>query len=245
MSVTNPVPTLLAGLRSEQATSPALVWHGEGGERIELSGRVLDNWVAKTSNLLVDELDAEPGMRLQLAMPVHWKTLVWALAGWQTGCTVVLGQDGPAPAVTVAGSAEDVAAASGLVVAVAPGALDLQWKGSLPAGAVDYAAEVRSYADTFVGDGSPADDVPALETGGLATTAPTLSGTVAYGRLPGAMAEANPRTLLAAGVQDLPLVLEAGLLTWAAGGCLVLTAPGVPVTQSLLDGERVTERLDA
>lgn len=245
MSATNPVPTLLAGLRSEQATSPALVWHGNGGERIELSGRVLDNWVAKTSNFLVDELDAEPGMRLRLAMPVHWKTLVWALAGWQTGCTVVLGSDGPAPAATVVSSEDEVAAAAGTVVAVAPGALDLHWNGMLPAGAVDYAAEVRSYADTFVGDDSPGDDVPALETGALATTAPTLSGTVTYGRLPGAAAGAGPRTLLAAGVRDLPLVLEAGLLTWAAGGCLVLTAPGVDVTQSLLNGERVTERLDA
>ena len=46
MSARISIPTLLSTLRTSQATSPALVWYGPEAERIELSGRVLDNWVA-------------------------------------------------------------------------------------------------------------------------------------------------------------------------------------------------------
>ena len=58
-----PAIDLMTALRSGQSTSPRLTWYGPDSERVEFSGRVLDNWVAKTSNLLQDELDAEPGMR--------------------------------------------------------------------------------------------------------------------------------------------------------------------------------------
>ena len=56
-----PAANLMSALRSGHSTSPRLTWYGPDSERVELSGRVLDNWVAKTSNLLQDELDAEPG----------------------------------------------------------------------------------------------------------------------------------------------------------------------------------------
>ncbi len=56
-----PAIELMTALRSGQSTSPRLTWYGPDAERVELSGRVLDNWVAKTSNLFQDELDAEPG----------------------------------------------------------------------------------------------------------------------------------------------------------------------------------------
>ena len=37
--------------------TPALIWYSDNGERIELSGRVLMNWVNKTANLLIEECD--------------------------------------------------------------------------------------------------------------------------------------------------------------------------------------------
>ena len=80
-----PAIDLMTALRSGHSTSPRLTWYGPDAERVELSGRVLDNWVAKTSNLLQDELDAEPGMRLRLDLPAHWKSVIWALAAWQLG----------------------------------------------------------------------------------------------------------------------------------------------------------------
>ncbi|MCQ2001699.1 TIGR03089 family protein [Arthrobacter zhaoxinii] len=239
------VGTLLSGLRTHQATSPALIWYGEGGERIELSGKVLDNWVAKTSNFLVDELDAEPGLRLRLDLPVHWKTLVWVLAAWQTGCTVILGspnESGPAD-VTVTAAPESGAA--GTVVAVALGALELAFGADLPSGVVDYAAEVRSYADTYLEGSQPDAGQPALAAA-AATDARRLSGTVSYGDLgdlfePGG---GNAEVLLAAGT-DLPLILEGAVAAWASGGAVVLTAPSVKPDERVLASERVTKRLEA
>ena len=53
------VPRLVDKLR--RSSHPALIWYGQDGERVELSGRVLDNWAAKTANLWVDELDLQAG----------------------------------------------------------------------------------------------------------------------------------------------------------------------------------------
>lgn len=55
------------------------------GERVELSARTFDNWVAKTANLLVDGLGAQPGDRVVLALPPHWQTAVWLFACWSAG----------------------------------------------------------------------------------------------------------------------------------------------------------------
>lgn len=240
MSAGISVPTILSTLRTRQATSPALIWYGPGSERIELSGKVLDNWVAKTSNLLVDELDAEPGIRLRLDLPAHWKTLVWALAAWQTGCTVLVGdapEDGSAAADVIVTASQDVLdAAEGTVVAVAPGALELRWAGSLPAGAVDYAAEVRSYADTYMAGDEAEDTYTALHvTGGPSPT---------YGQLAEAAGSGRQETLLVPAAAELPAVLEASLRTWAAGGTVVLAAPEVEITPRLLTAEKITARME-
>ena len=55
------------------------------GERIELSARVLANWVAKAANLLQDDLDVGPARSCVLDLPPHWRTLYWALAVWSVG----------------------------------------------------------------------------------------------------------------------------------------------------------------
>lgn len=64
---------------------PRLTWYGTDGERVELSGHVLANWVTKSTNLLVEEHDAGPRTTVLLDLPVHWRTVVWALAVWRTG----------------------------------------------------------------------------------------------------------------------------------------------------------------
>ncbi len=60
------------------------------GERIELSARVLANWVSKAANLLQDDLDVGPGSVVVLDLPPHWRTLYWALAVWSVGGCVEL-----------------------------------------------------------------------------------------------------------------------------------------------------------
>ena len=234
----NPVPTILSTLRTEQATSPALIWYGPDSERVELSGRVLDNWVAKTSNFLIEELDAEPGTTLEFELPVHWKTLVWALAAWQTGCLVALSA-GAGAGVRITAKDPRANARGELVVAVALPALAMAWPEPLPAGAVDYAAEVRSYADTYAGPDSS-------DAAGNALAAGPGEDEVPFSELIVPVAHnAGPQVLLAPAEAGLTKVLGAALGAWAAGGTVVLTGEGVEASEKTLAAERVTARLGA
>jgi uncharacterized protein (TIGR03089 family) len=135
----------------EHGASPLVTYYdSERGERVELSGVSVANWVDKTSNLLVDELDVEPGdavdLTLAKAHPGHWVSLVWMLACWQVGAVVSLDQG--AARVAVLGPddpVEAVRADTTLVCSLHP--LGLPLPGPPPAGALDYALEVRSQPD--------------------------------------------------------------------------------------------------
>ena len=83
---------------AERGGSPLVTYYDLGtGERTELSGVSMANWVDKTSNLLADELGVEPGDQVDLAVaernPGHWVTLVWQLACWQVGAAVTVGHE--------------------------------------------------------------------------------------------------------------------------------------------------------
>lgn len=163
-SVTS-VRDLLATLTRIDPAHPRLTWYGPGGERVDLSGRVLGNWVTKACNLLVEEADAGPGTRVVLDLPVHWRAVVWALASWTCGAQVVVlpppGLDRPLPhdlagAVVVTDRPGELAARTGggagapdLVVAVALPALALRFPGSLPPGTLDGAADLMTYPDAL------------------------------------------------------------------------------------------------
>ena len=70
----------------EDAARPLITFYDDDtGERTELSVITTENWVAKTANLLVDDLGVVPGQRLGLALPLHWQGLVWAYAAWSAG----------------------------------------------------------------------------------------------------------------------------------------------------------------
>ena len=70
---------------------PFLTWYDDRrGERVELSYRTFDNWVAKTANLLVDELGAEPGDRVGVLLVDHWQTPIVLAACWRAGVGVVV-----------------------------------------------------------------------------------------------------------------------------------------------------------
>ena len=140
-------PTTVSALLSQLTRDPGrprITWYGADHERVELSGAVLDNWVSKTTNLLVEEFDAEPGVRILLDLPPHWRTLVWALAAWRTGATVVL--SGPAAVVV---TTQPASHAGDAVVAVSLPALARRFDGALPRGAVDAAAAVMTYGDVI------------------------------------------------------------------------------------------------
>ena len=145
-----PLATLLRALTAEPGR-PRLTWYGPSDERVELSGHVLDNWVTKTTNLLVEEFSAGPGTRVLLDLPVHWRTVVWAFATWRSGsCVVLPGALDPGDCdVVVTGRPEAYPGSGAEVVAVALGALDRRFRGDLPPGALDAAAGVMTYGDVL------------------------------------------------------------------------------------------------
>jgi uncharacterized protein (TIGR03089 family) len=69
---------------------PFLTWYDDRrAERVELSYRTFDNWVAKTANLLVDELGAGPGDRVGALLVDHWQAPIVLAACWRAGVGVV------------------------------------------------------------------------------------------------------------------------------------------------------------
>jgi len=189
------VPALLRRLLTADPGRPRVTWYGPDGERVELSAKVLDNWVAKTANLLVDEADAGPGSRVVLALPPHWRTVTWLLATWSTGaCAVVAGPGGGLPAgdIVVGTDADALAAAEATgstAVAVALPALALGYGPGLPPGVLDAAPAVRSHGDVFVPFVRPVSQDPAFDAPG---------GVLAHGEL---LAAAG-RAARAAGLPD-------------------------------------------
>ncbi len=69
---------------------PLVTWYdGALGQRVELSVRTFGNWVAKTANLLVDELGLEAGDRVAVLLPSHWQGPVVLAACWRAGVSAV------------------------------------------------------------------------------------------------------------------------------------------------------------
>jgi uncharacterized protein (TIGR03089 family) len=231
MAPTAPVTVadLLHRLRSGNSAAPRLTWYGPAGERIELSGRVLDNWAAKTSNLLVEELEAETGTRIRLDLPAHWKSAVIALAAWQAGAVLV---DGEADLVFSAG-ANGTPPIGATRIVVALGALELAYRGELSPADVDYAALVRQFADSFDPFEPPSPDDDAVRLGGEACTQTELLERWAV------RFDAGARVLVDAS-RPLPEVLPALLGAWAADGSAVLRHPEVGDTAELRAAERIT-----
>lgn len=139
---------------SNQQT-PALIWYSTGGERIELSGRVLMNWVDKSANLLIEECELEPSEGFDLQAPLHWRTIVLGLAALRVGA--LLQQDEPLVAAVCTEQEAGCTDSPAYLLAVdcAPLALsytgDLQVLSSYADEVLDYCALVRSFGDRYSG----------------------------------------------------------------------------------------------
>ena len=150
------VPTLLEALVEADPGRPRLTWYGAGGERVELSARVLVNWVAKTVDLLANELDVEPGDVVELALPAGWRTAVIALAAWCVGAEPSWdGDEGemlddlePQPPAVLVTTADGPVGPAGRVVVVDLPALSRRTEGG-PPGALDFNAEVTGRDDVL------------------------------------------------------------------------------------------------
>jgi len=241
------VADVLSALLSEPGR-PRLTWYGPAGERIELSGAVLDNWVSKTTNLLVEELDAGPGTRVLLDLPPHWRTAIWALAAWRVGATVATDAHAAAATADVVVSdrpgALDLPRGAG-VVAVALPALARRFDGDLPPGALDAAQSVMTYGDVVGWAPAVEPSEPALEVGGTPVPHAGLVAAAA-GAAP---VPAGSRALLP--VADERAATASVLLTTlgvlAGGGSVVLLRPeaedAADRAERVAASERVTARL--
>lgn len=152
------VPALLEALQASDAGRPRVTWYGPGGERVELSARVLANWVVKTANLLGDELGIGPGDRVVLDLPGHWRSVVWQLALSVVGAhttrltAATTDAEGAGPALRVS---DDPGALGPRDVLVTLPAL-ARAAPELPPGVVDYNAEVGPQPDVLVTAARPA-----------------------------------------------------------------------------------------
>ena len=232
-----PVDVLADLVRADPAR-PRLTTYDDtaaaGGERIELSARVLANWVAKAANLLQDEWDVGPGSRVRLAVPPHWRLAYWAYAVWSVGGTVVLtcagdDRDTGDVDVTVSDDPAVVAAADGDRVLVTLAALARRSPIEVPPGAFDEAATLATYADRFDAWATPADtDLALIDSTGDTAYGPLVRDACEVTDLP-------PGARVHTSTDDPPTFLRQLLAAWSVDGSLVLSrgAQGRDLTSRL------------
>ena len=210
-----PAEVLAAMLRSDPAR-PRVTFYEDSpgptqGERIELSAKVLANWVSKAANALQEEWDLAPGSRVRLALPPHWRSLYWALAVWSVGATVVL-DDADADLVVTDDPARATPAPTPSVL-VTLAALTRGAAGSVPAGVMDEAKELATYADQF----SPWDEPAPSDLAVVGAGADAAYESV----VPQGNWATGSRVHTAA--ESLSSVLATALGAWSVDGSLVLS----------------------
>ncbi|GAA1389386.1 TIGR03089 family protein [Luteococcus peritonei] len=88
----DPVAALERRVASDGAQPLLTCYDTADGSRVEFSARTFANWVDKTANL-IGSLGLEDGgdvaLPLLLTHPGHWVSLVWTMAVWQSGGTVM------------------------------------------------------------------------------------------------------------------------------------------------------------
>lgn len=201
------------------------------GERTELSVTTFANWVAKTANLLQDDLAVEPGMGVSLDLPLHWQAAVWLQASWAVGLHVV--PAGSSTDIVVRAYDHGGASQAEHVVSLGLGPMGLPRRdAAAPLGTTcDYDREVHSHGDRFVAYLPVDPDAPALTTDQGTLPGTELADLAAAADVP----PAGSRLLVTAPLTSLDLVL---------GGLLVPLARDLTaVLCRHLDPARLPERI--
>lgn len=237
----NTVDSVVRTLGSGETARPRLTHYASDG-RIELSGRVLLNWVSKAMNLLQDAYDVTVGSRVVIDLPAaHWRTAYWTLAAWAVGATVVVpspgsGADDGAEAVDLyvveANQAGAAAGGGSPIVAVTLAPLARRAETELPGGVLDEAAELAGQGDVASAWDAPDPGDVALDAG--------AAGSWSFAQLVPDPAPAGERLLLA-GADDLSATQRTLLATWAGDGSVVLAPRGASLERVAAD-EQVTRR---
>ncbi|MFD2082075.1 TIGR03089 family protein [Actinopolymorpha cephalotaxi] len=242
-----PARALAAALAADPAT-PFLTFYDDAtGERVELSLATLDNWVAKTANLLQDGLGTDPGARVAIMLPPHWQTAVWMLAAWSAGLTVALGDEAGGDADLVVTGPDRLAevtagpaAGARDTVALALRPLGGPFTQALPAGVLDYGAEVPGYADQFTAYVPVDPHAPALVTPDATLTGEELLA-AAVRRAEEIGLEPGGRLLTDANPADPYGCLDALLAPLAEQGSVILVRnPDLALVDRRCEVEKVT-----
>jgi uncharacterized protein (TIGR03089 family) len=159
-------------LTGRSGDKPFCTWYDDHtDERVELSYRTFGNWVAKTANLLVDELGAEPGDQVGV-LAEHWQVPVLLAGCWRAGLRVTALEPGrPTPPLVAAFVHEERLADAPVPEAtpvVALTADPLGRAGRDLGRAHNFSRIVPSMGDEFDGGRDPDGD--ALTAGGAAAT---------------------------------------------------------------------------
>lgn len=201
-SVNGPPALLDEALRRDPARPLLTFYDDDTDERAELSVATFATWVAKTANLLRDDLGAGRGATVSVDLPLHWQAAVWFQAAWAVGAVVV--PSGEADVAVISYDGEVPGSASG-VVSLGLGPLALP-RAELPppAGtAVDYDREIAAHGDRFVATERPDPGGPALVLGSTTYTgADLVDATRQASPLP-----AGARLLVTQPLRDLPSLL--------------------------------------
>jgi len=210
-------PTELLAAVAESRQPYLTAYSGpDAGARVELSGHVLAQWVAKCANLL-DEEGVGPGGLVVVDLPVHWRAVVWVWATWVRGARVSFVPDEPGADVVVTDRpARHAGRTDGpLVIAVPLAPLALRWEGELPDGVIDGGPAVMGQPDVLLAPATIAPGDRAVETFGL--TFDDLDA--AIGRGDGARIAFVPRSVWK--------FARTALSAWRGGGSVVILAPEV------------------
>ncbi|WP_326689968.1 TIGR03089 family protein [Streptomyces sp. NBC_01795] len=233
---------LLRTALADDPSRPLVTFYDDAtGERVELSVATFANWVAKTANLLQDDLGAEPGDRLALLLPAHWQTAVWLLACSSAGVLVDLSGDAAGTDLVVSGpdTLQTARACTGERVALALRPLGGRFP-QPPEGFADYAVEVPGQGDRFTPYVPVDPEAPALAL-------PDGTGLTGAQVVERARADAGERGLAAGSrlLSALPFDswegVSAGLLAPLAAGGSVVLAPRL----ELLDGASLDKRKES
>ncbi|WP_435177386.1 TIGR03089 family protein [Actinacidiphila sp. bgisy145] len=245
-SALTPAGLLADALRADPGRPLITFYDDATGERVELSVATFANWVAKTANLIQDELGAEPGDRVALLLPAHWQTAVWLVAASAAGVVAVPGCDPAAADLVVSGpdTLEEAARCAGPRVAMALRPLGGRFPQPPPQPFLDYAVEVPSQSDRFAPYVPVGPDDPALELPGGETL--TGAEVVARARAEAEALGLTPGSRLLSGLPyDGWHGLAAGLLAPLAAGasvvlCRHLDQLPAEALERRKDAERVT-----
>ncbi|MEV6299517.1 TIGR03089 family protein [Actinoplanes sp. NPDC051861] len=237
--MTNTIPQAFAEAVRRDPAAPLLTWYDDAtGDRTELSGLTLENWVSKTANLLVDGAGLGHGDTIALLLPPHWQTAALLLGAAAAGVAADLGGDGaqPVEALFTTPDRVEAAAAWGTTDRYATGLLPLAMPlRTLPDGYTDYVTEVRNHGDHFRGAPvSPAD----LAIGGPYELSHADAIEAAQERATGLGIGAGDRVLI--DVAAYPDPADWLLAPLVAGASVVLCAN---LDRTKLDGRAGTEKV--